>query len=246
MLLRDAELRLSHGATLAIAGPNGAGKSTLMALLAGILTPTEGTIEIGGLPLASLSGQDRARRIALVSQHANPDGRLTLRDYVGLGQLPIWAEHGPDVHRAALDHVLDLTQLLTKAAHPMARLSGGECQRAHIARALAQRPELLLLDEPTNHLDPDAKGRMLSLVASLGITVVMVVHDLVLIPEFASHTALVQDGRLTAFGPTKDVLTPKAVSTTFGVDYLLLAHGDRKVPALDIRRTDPSRKATIS
>ena len=131
--------------------------------------------------------------------------------------------------------VAHLTELREK---PLSQLSGGERQRAHIARALAQKPQLLFLDEPTNHLDPDAKGRMLSLIAGLGITVVMIVHDLVMIPEFASHVALMKDAHLTAFGAVTDVLTPDAVRETFGVDYLLLPYKDRHIPALDIRKTD--------
>jgi len=246
-LLYDVTLDLPKGTTLAIAGPNGAGKTTLMGLLSGMLRPTEGEVLFDGQSLSGMSAQERARRIALVSQHSNPDGRLTVRDYVALGQMPIWADHGRAAHEMALARVLEMAHLSDKADSLMLRLSGGERQRAHIARALAQRPQLLLLDEPTNHLDPDAKGRMLSLIASLGITVVMVVHDLVMIPEFTSHTALINAGRLAAFGPTAEVLTPAAVQATFGVEYLLLKHGDRHVPALDIRKTkvQPVKENTL-
>ncbi|MEO0372619.1 MAG: ABC transporter ATP-binding protein, partial [Pseudomonadota bacterium] len=161
----------------------------------------------------------------------------SLRDYVALGQMPIRAEASADDHATALDHILDITRLTDIASKPLGQVSGGERQRAHIARALAQKPQLLFLDEPTNHLDPDAKGRMLSLVAALGITVVMVVHDLVMIPEFASHAALIKDAKLTAFGSASDVLTPQSVQETFGVTYLLLPHNGRQIPALDIQKT---------
>ncbi|WP_425038646.1 ABC transporter ATP-binding protein [Primorskyibacter sp. S187A] len=239
-LLSGAEFELDPGATLAIAGPNGAGKTTLMRILAGTVAPSAGHVSLDGQDLASLSLEARARQIALVSQHENPDGRLRLRDYVALGQMPIWADYSSAAHAEALDRVLDLAQLRDRADSPMARLSGGERQRAHIARALAQRPKLLLLDEPTNHLDPDAKGRMLSLVSALGITIVMILHDLVLIPEFASHVALMQDGRIMHFGPASEVLTPEAVQQTFGVSYLLLPYEERVIPALDIRKTSVS------
>ncbi|MEP4766919.1 MAG: ABC transporter ATP-binding protein, partial [Roseibium sp.] len=89
-------------------------------------------------------------------------------------------------------------------------------------------------------LDPDAKGRMLSLVAELGITVVMIVHDLVMIPEFATHVALMKSTRLTGFGPVHEVLTPERVRETFGVDFLSFQHEGRMIPALDIRRTTTS------
>ncbi|MCT4553199.1 MAG: ABC transporter ATP-binding protein [Pelagimonas sp.] len=237
-LLRNLSFELPKGARLAIAGPNGAGKTTLLNLLSGVEDIALGEITIDGQGLRRMPVSQRARRIALVSQHAAPDGRLKLRDYVALGQMPIWADYSSAEHGAALDRILALTGLTPLAGSPMERLSGGERQRAHIARALAQKPQILFLDEPTNHLDPDAKGRMLSLVAALGVTVIMVVHDLVMIPEFATHIALMKDTRLTGFGPVADVLTPEAVKDTFGVDYLLLPHGDRQIPVLDIRKTD--------
>ncbi|MCT4611003.1 MAG: ABC transporter ATP-binding protein [Pelagimonas sp.] len=237
-LLRDVTFDLPKGAVLAIAGPNGAGKTTLLNLLSGMSEITHGDVRIDGQSLRVLSPLERARKIATVSQQSEPDGRLALQDYVALGQMPIWGDFSNTEHREALAKVLDLTGIAKLADKPMGRLSGGEKQRAHIARALVQRPQLLFLDEPTNHLDPDAKGRMLSLVAGLGITVVTILHDLVMIPEFASHVALVKDARLTDFGPVDQVLTPEAVRKTFDVDYLLLPHNGRQIPALDIRKTE--------
>lgn len=243
VLLRDTSFDLEYCAILAIAGPNGAGKTTLLKALCGINVPTTGDILIGDRSLTHMSAAERARQIAVVGQHDMPDGRLTLRDYVSLGQIPIQSERSAAEHDAALEKTLDLTGLSLLADKKMAVLSGGERQRAHIARALAQNPSVLFLDEPTNHLDPDAKGRMLSLVAGLGITVIMVLHDLVLIPEFATHAALLKETRLLSFGPADQVLTPEHVSHTFGVQYLQFQHEDRTVAALDIRNTsEPSEK----
>ena len=235
-LLKDLSFDLAGESILAIAGPNGAGKTTLLHLMAGLLNATSGEIFIRGKRLADHSAAERARRIALVSQQSAPDARLSLRDYVALGQLPIWADHSGREHAAALDRVITSTGLASLANKPMGQVSGGERQRAHIARALVQKPQLLFLDEPTNHLDPDAKGRVLSLVTALGITVVMVIHDLVMIPEFATHVALMKDAGLTAFGPVADVQTPEAVRETFGVDYRLFDDHGRQIPALDIRK----------
>ncbi len=240
VLLQGISFDLSEGSILAIAGPNGAGKTTLLNLLCGAEALALGDVAIGGRSLREVSAQDRARMIAVVSQQELPDGRLMLRDYVALGQIPIRADRSAEEHTAELDRILDLTGLGALADKRMAQLSGGERQRAHIARALAQNPSLLFLDEPTNHLDPDAKGRMLSLVAELGITVVMIVHDLVMIPEFATHVALMKSTRLTGFGPVDEVLTPDRVRDTFGVDYLCFHHEGRVIPALDIRKTKVS------
>ncbi|MFA3916294.1 ABC transporter ATP-binding protein [Ruegeria hyattellae] len=236
-LLQGASFELHEGAILAIAGPNGAGKTTLLNLLCGTAAVVLGNVLVKGRSLKQMPAKERARMIAVVSQQELPDGRLLLRDYVALGQIPIWSDRSPDEHAGELSRILEMTGLGALADKRMAVLSGGERQRAHIARALAQNPSLLFLDEPTNNLDPDAKGRMLSLVADLGITVVMIVHDLVMIPEFATHVALMKSTRLTGFGPVAEVLTPDRVRDTFGVDYLCFHHEGRVIPALDIRKT---------
>lgn len=244
VLLQETSFALEQGAILAIAGPNGAGKTTLLNLLCGSAELALGEILIGGQSLKQMSAAERARKIAVVSQQEHPDGRLSLYEYVALGQIPIQADRSADEHVGDLTRILELTGLAMLATKKMAVLSGGERQRAHIARALAQSPSLLFLDEPTNHLDPDAKGRMLSLVSELGITVVMILHDLVLIPEFATHVALMKSARLTGFGSVTDVLTAENVQNTFGVDYLCFEHEGRVIPALDIRKSPtfhPSR-----
>ena len=239
VLLQDASFTLEEGSILAIAGPNGAGKTTLLDVLSGITDPTNGNVLLGNRSLKQMPAADRARQIAVVGQQDVPDGRLTLRDYVTLGQIPIQADRSAAEHAEALERTLDVTGLTTLADKKMGVLSGGERQRAHIARAIAQNPSILFLDEPTNHLDPDAKGRMLSLVTSLGVTVIMIVHDLVMIPEFATHLALVHDARLKAMGPVGEVLTTANIRDTFGVDYLEFPHEGRVIAALDIRKTHP-------
>ncbi|MCY4207206.1 MAG: ABC transporter ATP-binding protein [Roseovarius sp.] len=237
-LVQDVSFSVDERTILAIAGPNGAGKTTLLRLLSGSEAPTGGDVLVGGRNLKRLSATNRARMIAVVSQQEQPEGRLFLRDYVALGQIPIQADRSSQAHADDIKRILRLTSLTDLAETRMAVLSGGERQRAHIARALAQNPSLLFLDEPTNHLDPDAKGRMLSLIAELGITVVMIVHDLVMIPEFASHVALINAARLAGFGPVNEVLTPDRVHDIFGVSYLQFAHQGRLIPALDIRKNE--------
>lgn len=240
VLLEQASFELEKGAILAIAGPNGAGKTTLLNVLCGATDPASGDVLIDGRSLKSMSAAERARVIAVVSQQEHPDGRLTLRDYVALGQIPILPDRSAKDHAIELNRILDITGLGALADMRMDMVSGGERQRAHIARALAQNPSLLFLDEPTNHLDPDAKGRMLSLVSELGVTVVMIIHDLVLIPEFATHVALMKSSRLTDFGRESDVLTPERVQDTFGVGYLRFEYQGRMIPALDIRKIPSS------
>ncbi|MCY4050386.1 MAG: ABC transporter ATP-binding protein [Gammaproteobacteria bacterium] len=235
-LVQDISFHIDEGGILAIAGPNGAGKTTLLRLLSGIEMPTSGDVIVSGHNLKQLSAKEKARMIAVVSQQEQPDGRLFVRDYIALGQIPIKQNKSNQAHSDDINRILNITGLNDLAEKRMAVLSGGEQQRAHIARALAQNPSLLFLDEPTNHLDPEAKGRMLSLVTELGITVVMVVHDLVMIPEFSTHVALINEAKLAGFGPVKIILTPDLVEDIFGVTYLHFAHQGRLIPALDIRK----------
>ncbi len=240
LLLQKSSFELEEGAILAIAGPNGAGKTTLLNTLCGVTEPSFGEVYVKGQNLHKMSALERARMIAVVGQQEQPDARLSLRDYVSLGQIPIKADHSAKENSAALEETLALTGLTHFASKKMGVLSGGERQRAHIARALAQNPSLLFLDEPTNHLDPDAKGRMLSLVCDLRITAVMIVHDLVLIPEFATHLALMNNAELVSFGRVSEVLTADHVRDVFGVDFRSFEHEGRLIPTLDIRKSPTS------
>ena len=240
-LLRDVSFDLNEGAILAVTGPNGAGKTTLLNLLSGLGELALGDVIFDGQSLRDMTTDDRAHAFAVVSQLETPDPRLRVQDYVALGQIPIRHDCSSEDLKADLDRLLDSIGLTHLAMKPMGQLSGGERQRAHIARALAQKPRVLFLDEPTNHLDPDAKVRMLSLVAALGITVVMILHDLVMIPEFATHVAMLKNGQLAAFGTVEGAMTEDLVRDTFGVSLVHLPHEGRIIPALDLRRQQLSR-----
>ncbi|HYQ76750.1 ABC transporter ATP-binding protein, partial [Cellulomonas sp.] len=103
-------------------------------------------------------------------------------------------------------------------------LSGGERQRVHIARALAQEPDLLLLDEPTNHLDVSAQLSLLAFVRDLGRTTVAALHDLNLAAAYCAHVLVLAEGRLVAAGDPRDVLTADLVRAVYGVDCAVLTH----------------------
>lgn len=235
-LLNDVTLHLHPGEILAVVGLNGAGKTTMIRLLAGLITPTSGSIALHGIPYTSLSAVERARQIAYVGQHDDADGRLLLQDYVELGTLP---------HRGVLSaaesaqRVIDALAQVGLADLATARLemlSGGERQRAKFARAICQAPRLLLLDEPTNHLDPAARGVLLTAALDLGITVVTALHDLTLIEAFATHVAVLRKGHLAAYGHPAEVLQPDTVNDEFGVSLYRLVHPqeNRILPTMDI------------
>lgn len=235
-LVSGISISVAAGERLAIVGPNGAGKTTLLRMLAGILKPTTGEVHCFGQSLKTMRPMDRARRIAVVGQTDQPDPRVGLWDYVGLGRVP----HSGSLSRAEewriIRTALERVGLEDKRDRALVTLSGGERQRAQIARALAQEPAILFLDEPTNHLDPRARGDLLGLVGGLGVTVVAVLHDLPLVPAFATLVAVMDGGRVVAFGPPEEALSGATVRRVFAVDLLRLRHPteDRHLTILDI------------
>jgi iron complex transport system ATP-binding protein len=240
ILVADVTLTVGAGERLAIIGPNGAGKTTLLRMLAGMLKPGSGRVELFGADVSSMKPIERAKKIAVVGQTDQPDARVRLWDYVGLGRVPHSGTMSRAEEWAIIRNGLARVGLEAMRDRELGTLSGGEKQRAQIARALAQQPKLLFLDEPTNHLDPRARGDLLDLVAGLQLTVVAVLHDLALVPAFATRIAVMDAGRLVAHGAPDEVLKPDIVRKVFAVDVLRLPHPaeDRHLTVFDI----PSRK----
>ncbi|MDH0744967.1 ABC transporter ATP-binding protein [Pseudomonas sp. GD03842] len=217
-LLEGVELAIRAGENLGVVGPNGSGKSTLIKLLAGITVPTTGEVRLLGERLTTLPRRHIAQRLAVVEQQAETSDAISLVQAVELGRTPWlsalapWGEEDTRiVHQAIAD--VSLQHLRDRAWHT---LSGGERQRAHIARALAQRPQILLLDEPTNHLDIQQQLAILKLVHRLPVTTIIALHDLNQALA-CDRLAVMERGRLVALGSPFDVLTPERLRSTFGV-----------------------------
>lgn len=249
-LVTDISFSVSQGETLAIIGPNGAGKTTLIRMIAGLAQADAGEILIGGLPLHKMSFSERARQIAYVGQSDEPDGRLTVSHYVSLGFLPHSRLFANGSATEQSQDAICVVGLEALAERRMDKLSGGERQKAKIARAICQKPALLILDEPTNHLDPHARGELLSLVAGMGISVVAALHDLTLIDAFAHKVAVIKGGKLLAFGDPQTTLSSELIQDVFQVGMYRLPHPskDHSIPTLDIgisRETPTSNVSSI-
>jgi iron complex transport system ATP-binding protein len=211
-------LAIVPGETLGLIGPNGSGKSTLLKLMAGLLEPSAGEVHLKGSPLASMPRRAIAQTIAFVEQHAETAERITVRDAVELGRtawlsaLQPWsAQDDAVVARALVD--VDMDRMEKRLWHT---LSGGERQRVHLARALAQQPEILLLDEPTNHLDIQHQLAILGLVRQLPVTTVIALHDLNQALT-CDRIGVLHKGQLVALGSPHDVLTVGIMRDIFGV-----------------------------
>lgn len=212
------------GALTGLLGPNGAGKSTLLRLIAGLLTPEAGAVLVDGGSVHDLSRRERARRVALLEQESTSTVPLTVREVVELGRIPYRTLWGTDVATEPVDRALAAVGATHLADRSWDALSGGERQRVHIARALAQEPDLLLLDEPTNHLDVSAQLGLLRFVRDLGRTTVAALHDLNLAAAYCDHVLVLSQGVLVAAGDPRHVLTRDLVARVYGVDCEVLTH----------------------
>ena len=194
-LFRDLNLYIGERDRLALIGRNGAGKTTLMRLIADQIEADAGRRVI--VP---------GTNVVMLEQNPKLEGFATLLDFVLSGA------DAPPRHEA--EAIAD--QLGIDLSRPAATASGGERRRAAIARALAQNPDVLLLDEPTNHLDIRHQLAILDLVGSLGVSIVIALHDLNQAMR-CDRLAVLQDGRLQALGPPAEILDPALLARVFGV-----------------------------
>jgi iron complex transport system ATP-binding protein len=222
--LENIGLCVEAGSSLAIVGPNGSGKTTLLRLAAGELTPSSGRIEICGLDPSRSPRRELARRVAVVAAHATVGFGYTVEEVVLMGRAP-WLEgyaletdEDVDVARDAM-RAMDVLHL---SGRVFDSLSSGERQRAAVARALAQQPELVLLDEPGAFLDikhqVELYDVLLGLSASKGLTVVSVLHDLNLAALYFDRVTMIHEGRIFAQGVPDEVITYANVCTVFETD----------------------------
>jgi iron complex transport system ATP-binding protein len=206
---------------VAILGPNASGKSTLMKLLAGLLKPLSGRVEVDGTEVSELEPRARAQQVALVAQESELLFPLRVWEYVLQGRYP----YGKRLRFESDEDCLMAGNALAQVGADglrdrwMDQLSGGEKQRVILARALAQRPGLLLLDEPTQHLDIGGKVELLRRLRRLAdenrYTVVVVTHELNLAAEFSDRVALMHKGKCLRIGSPAEVYQREVLEEVF-------------------------------
>jgi iron complex transport system ATP-binding protein len=182
--------------------------------------PKTGQVRVGGKDIWSLPAKDVAMLVAAVLQEQASAFGLTVREVVRLGRTPHlarFATSGAD-NEQVVDRVLATLSLDALADRDIGTLSGGERQRVMVARALAQEPQVLILDEPTNHLDVRHQLEVMSLIRSLGLTIVVSLHDLNMAIGVCDDVLVLKAGHTQAFGPPQSLLTDALVSDTFRVN----------------------------
>ncbi|GAA3329423.1 ABC transporter ATP-binding protein [Paeniglutamicibacter sulfureus] len=219
LVVKSVGLHAGPGEVVGLIGPNGSGKSTFLRTLYAALRPRAGLVVLDGQPVTALRGTELARRVAVVAQETPTDLPVSVADMVLLGRAP---------HRKALaaftreDHqavaaALSRVGARDLADRPYSTLSGGEKQRVLVARTLAQQADHLLLDEPTNHLDIRYQHELLRMVGQLGVTTVVVLHDLNLAARYCTKLVMLEDGQAVASGTPEEVLTPEMLLRVYGI-----------------------------
>jgi iron complex transport system ATP-binding protein len=222
-ILRGISFGLAQGVFLSIAGPNGAGKTTLLNLLAGLLKPTAGSIEIDSTTIHSFSIRQLAKKIALVRQEFVPVFEFSAAQVVSMARTPYlstFAFESESDHKAIAE-ALEMTDTVRFAERPLGKLSGGERQLIFIARALAQQTPILLLDEPTSFLDMKHQVDIYDLLKKMQVekqkTIVAVTHDINLAAQYSDMMLLLAAEGDYWFGPTREILSTERVEGVFGV-----------------------------
>jgi iron complex transport system ATP-binding protein len=242
--LDDVSIAAPAGALTAVVGPNGSGKSTLVRALVGQVPLEQGTIAVDDQLVRDEVRGEIARRVAVVTQREEPAFPIGVRDYVALGRYPhlgLW--HAPaKVDTDAIAGAVARTEIEPYLDRTITELSGGEWQRVRLARALAQGGRSLVLDEPTTFLDVGhemAVFELLGRLASDGMAVLLVSHQLNLVARFAHHIVLLHRGRVAAEGTPDDVMQAQLLESLY--DWPLVVARDPAVgaPALVPLRSRP-------
>ena len=202
--LKSISFEIGHGESVAIVGANGAGKSTLLMHLNGILTPSRGSVRIGDVPVSKDTLSDIRKAVGFVFQ--NPDDQLfmpTVYEDVAFGPMNLGLP-AADVEQRAAD-ALERVGVTKLRDRPPYRLSGGEKRSVAIATVLAMCPNVLVLDEPSSNRDPQARRRLIELLATFEHTKIIASHDLDMALDLCERTIVISQGEVAADGPTREI-----------------------------------------
>jgi len=224
-VVEQMNVHINEGEFVGLIGPNGAGKSSLLRILAGLVKPNSGFVELTPQNIATaiekIPAQLRARFMAYLAQHETPAWPLSVKNLVALGRSP-WnsAVNASAYDETAINHALVMTDVIALAERSVTELSGGELQRALLARVFAGKPKLIVADEPIVALDVYHQLHIMELLqshAQQGGAVIAALHDLSLAARFCTRLVLMNHGKLVAEGEPIDVLTPENLAQVYGI-----------------------------
>ena len=227
VIVDDISFSVLRGEILVLIGPNGAGKSTILKTITGQLTSLRGTIYLDGSPMGTMKEAQIARRMAILMTQRPRAELMTVEDMVSTGRYPYTGRLGilTDKDKRIVDQAMEMVGLASERDRFFEEISDGQKQRALLARAIAQEPEVLILDEPTSYLDMHHKLELLSILKKLvqnkQIAVIMSLHELDLAQKCADHLLCISEGRVDRYGSPEEIFA-------IGSDYVQhLYHMDK-------------------
>lgn len=219
----DVSITLPRGKVIALIGPNGAGKSTVLGMASRLVPASHGSILFEGRELHEWNNRELAKRLAILTQSNNVQMKLTVRELVSFGRFPHSGSNLTAEDWAMVDKAIDYMALTDFAERFIDEMSGGQRQRAFIAMVLAQDTDCVMLDEPTNNLDIYHATQMMTLVRKLcdelGKTVILVLHEINLAAYYCDLICAFKDGRVAAYGPVEEVMTPERLEAIYDVPF---------------------------
>lgn len=226
--------RINDGEFVAVLGPNGAGKSTFIKLLSGVLKPEKGIINLNGKKLSEYGRREVARNISFVPQSSGTAYPFSVFEIVMMGRSPylnLWGREKPE-DVAIVKEALNLVGIYNLRNKGINEISGGEAQRAYIARAFAQRTGIILLDEPNTHLDIEHQISIFSLLKKFNSeekrTIITISHDLNLAGSFCDKCIIMKAGMIEHNGKVQEVITEDIIRSVFNVNSVV-TKGDKQV-----------------
>lgn len=222
--LQGVSLEVSQGEFIGIIGPNGAGKTTLLTIINGLGKLVHGKAWVLGMPVNRRNGTRLRKHTGYVPQAENIDPRvpISVRETVMVGCYGrMGLLHRPTrAHWENVDNVLDMVGMTHLSQRPIGHLSGGEYQKAAIARALVQQPEIFLFDEPTASIDPQAQQEIINLIQFIHkefhATTLFVTHDLRTLPPICQRVILMKEGKIWQQGTPESMLREEVLSQLYG------------------------------
>lgn len=224
-VLKGIDLNVKKGEVVSIVGPNGSGKSTLLKCIQGILKPKDGAVYVNDKETSTMALGDLAKTLGYVPQSSVEVFTQSVFETVLMGRKPhlTWGVRKKDLE--IVEDILTYMGLEDISQCYLNELSGGQKQKALIARALAQEPEVILLDEPTNNLDIKHQLEVLQIIKSIseqrGSSFIMVIHDLNLAARFSDRLVLLNEGEIFSEGTAEEVLTEENIKKVYEVESII-------------------------
>lgn len=219
-ILKDISFDVPKGSFVGVIGPNGSGKSTLLKNIYRLYKPCSGTISLDNKNLFKMKDKECAKEIAVLAQESNSQFDFTVEQIVKMGRYP-YKSIFEDYSRKDLEIVKEMLKkvgLEDYRERSFSNLSGGEKQRALIARALVQDTDFLILDEPTNHLDIGYQIQLMDIIKELNTTTLSAIHDMNLAAMYCDYIVVMKDGKISRIGKPNEVITSEVLKDVFGVN----------------------------